>query len=239
MGKIRRERQKYHLAAEKKDAVQSEKDGSLKCKPLKLQLDSVQNIFAGINIQLSDINKFEEHSTSQNEPIGNKEENIKSDQRSVATADAVKPDPETGSKTLKKQITKKEKMMLKHQKLMQKLDVTQQARLQHKKQKSQKKGHSQILEESKTKSHLMLTPAAIKPSNQNAVTNSETTAPKNVFAIPTFNDDLPVISSVFARKGNKNQNLHKKSKSIAKSGYKKTNFVKNCSFLRKAMTKKK
>lgn len=232
MGKIKRERQKYHLAAEKKDEEQSAKDGSSKCKPLKLQLDSVQNIFAGINIQLSDINKFDEKPTLQNEPIQNKE--IKSDQGSVATA-SIKPDTETDSKTSTKHLTKKEKMMLKHQKLMEKLDVTKLARMQHKNQKStKKKGNGQILKELTSESRSMLT------SNQNADTNIGTKAPKNVFTIPTFDDDLPVIGSVFAPKSkSKNQSLQKKSKSIFKNGTKKANFVKNCSFLRKAMTKKK
>lgn len=234
MGKIKRERQKYHITAEKGDGLETIESEIPKQTPLKFQLNTVQNIFAGINIQLSDINKFEETPLLAKKPI-DIEEKAKPDRADkTSTKTNHESVPDKG-----KILTKKDKMALKHQKLMKKLDVTQQARLQSQKKNKKKgkqtnAGDQTLLETSQLEVRSLLTPAAIRPSIQNV--NEKVT--KNVFSMPLFNDDLPALNSVYEIPKD-NFSMQSKSKSISKKSYGKKGFVKNYNFLKKAMAKKR
>lgn len=246
MGKIKRERQKFHIVAENKNATTVEQKAPIKYKSLKTQLDAVENIFSGINIQLDSINKFEEIvSAPTDESKSNEEKTVKSNvvEPDVKSSEA-KVDNKVSTVSGKHQ-TKKEKMALKHQKLMEKLDVTHKARMQHKKKtkKQQKQNEhlaDQTLAVSKTEFRSLLTPAAVKSSN--VANKNANPVPKNVFSIPLLNDDLPALSSIFEKKLNQtNADAHKitmKSKNIGKKGNPKKNFFANYNILKKAMEKK-
>lgn len=118
-----------------------------------------------------------------------------------------------------KPLTKKEKMVQKHQKLMEKLEVTRQERIQYRKmnKKTQSnKGNKMILQsqhiisENKTEVFSLLKPTSTKSSNQN---NDVT---KNMTSIITFKDDLPAF--VFVKKDNVSvgTGIQSKSKTIQK-----------------------
>lgn len=227
MGKIKRERQKFHIVAENKDVTRITQEKS-KYKPL--QLNAVENIFAGIQIQLDDINKFEDV------PKTESPENVEKSSSSTKESSSHKIIISNNSNKLQKPLTKKEKLVLKHQKLMEKLDVTQKARRlqgQKKKQKRNLENNQQTLLNIKSDVRPMLTPSAVKPSKkfENGKNHQ-----KNIFAIPEFNDNLPSLSSVFNSRPNQKlieEKVSKKSKSIA------NNFVNNYNFLKKAMQNKK
>lgn len=233
MGKIKRERNKYHITADGGDKTKAAKSETSKPNLLEFPSDAVQNIFAGINIQLATINKFEETPLAR-EPFINEDKTTKPNiQFAVRTSTTT--DTESVRNVSSKNLTKKEKISLKHQKLMERLDVTQKARLLcQKNQQKQKKrintstSNQILLESSKRDIRSLITSAAIKPSNQNVNTN----VPKNISATPTFNDDLPAL--------NTNLYIQSKSKSISKTTKKgKKCFVKNYNFLIKAMAKKR
>lgn len=232
MGKIKRERQKFHIPAENK--VSSKVDqktfiSKVDQKPIKTQLDAVENIFSGITIKLDNINKFEDFVPT---PPVNKEKAV---EPNVAKDEEKLPQQKVDcNRAQGKHLTKKEKMALKHQKLMEKLDVTQKAR---KNQKQNVHRYDQTLSTAKSEFRSLLTPAAVKSSNSNEVSKNGDLVPKNVFSIPTLKDDLPALDSIF-KQGN--DNAHKittKSKNIGKKA--KKNFVANYDFLRRAMAKKK
>lgn len=218
MGKIRRERQKFHITATcGEQNIQQDKTHTNKISPI--HLDHVENVFAGINIQ------FDFSSDPSNEPTKNVEE---------AVIIPTKPEIiniENGSNVSEKHLTKKDKMKHRREKLMQKLDVTQKARQQIK----QNKGKKQTVRVP------MLTPAATKPiipSTHNDVRK----VTQNIFSIPSFKDDLPALESVFKLQSFQNKLVPHKiastSKSISKNSNGKKHFVNNYKFLKKAMTKK-
>lgn len=229
MGKII----KYHISAEKRDSKGTIKNERLNQKHMKFQLNAVQNVFAGINIQLSDINKFEEApplTKESKQKIEGKVEPTQPDEISTKTSHGSVP-------IIEKNLTKKEKIALKHQKLMEKLDVTEHARLQSQRKNRRKEkqtnnaGKQTVLKSSQQEVSTLLTPAAIKPSKQYVKGN----VAKN---IPLFNDDLPSINSIFEIPKN-NFCIQSKSKSILKTSYRKKGFVKNYNFLKKAMATKR
>lgn len=137
MGKIKRERQKFHIASTVDDDADIPIDTSHEvptCKPLPLapmQLDVSENIFAGINIQLDKVHKF-----SEPKPTPSSTES--STKKSVSTKPTPKFDPSSAGQS-ERQMTKKEKMKLKHEKLLQKIDVIQQAKQKHDKKNKKKK----------------------------------------------------------------------------------------------------
>lgn len=243
MGKIKRERQKFHITSTEVKVPTTRPSPKPK-SVLPMQLDAVENIFAGINIQLDSINKFEpepvvEEEKKEVEPID--EETSKP----LIEKDASKSKAEVSEKHL----TKKEKMKLKHEKLMAKLDVVAQARLQSlkKKQKNKLKPADQSLLPTTSAMKSLLTPAAVRPQPTPTGSSSES-KPKNVFAIPTFNDDLPALNPVFKSSGfkgtfekkEKSNKIIKSSKGIGKNkNQPKPNFVKNCNLLKKLMAKKR
>lgn len=218
MGKIKRERQKYHIAV-KPNNVEPELQ---KATPIKFQFDSVENIFAGINIKLSDINKLEEASTI---PIQIEEE--KNDvQREYQTFSKI-----SNTQEKLKILTKKEKMARKHQKLIEKLDVTQQARLRSRKRKQKDRMNidETLLHLSQSDAHSLSAPIAENHEHEKS----------NRHALKTpFNDGLPAINSLGVEKDNFRIRIQAKSKLISKKGENKKNFVRNYNFLKKAMTKK-
>ncbi|XP_055305510.1 uncharacterized protein LOC129570107 [Sitodiplosis mosellana] len=243
MGKIKRERQKFHIGAEKKADTVIDQKKTLTYKPIKAQLDTVENIFSGINIQLDNINKFEEFVPPLIEPKLNVEKTVQSIVDVNSTEQKVKCNKVdfTQAPTGKHQ-TKKEKIALKHQKLMEKLDVTHKARMEHKQKKQKSKrndGHlfDQTLSAPNSEFLSLLTPAAVKSSNEGIMKN------KNVFSIPLLNDDLPALDTIFKQKMNqsneKEHKITKKSKNIGKRTNSKKTFVANYEFLRKAMMAKK
>lgn len=236
MGKIKRERQKFHIAAENKVTPKVDQKSS-NYKLIKSQLDAVENIFSGITIKLDNINKFEEFvPTPPDQPKVNKEKAV---EPKVAKDEEKLPEQKVDSnKATGKHLTKKEKMALKHQKLMEKLDVTQKAR---KTQKQNVHRNDQTLSTAKSEFRSLLTPAAVKSSKE--VSKNDNLVPKNVFSIPILKDDLPALDPIFKQGLNgSNDNAHKittKSKNIGKKANSKKNFVANYDFLRKAMAKKK
>lgn len=228
LGKIKRGRQKFHIVADKKDDSSLTQKEKTKYKPL--QLDAVENIFAGIKIHLDDINKFED--LQKTDAVQNVEK-VPEVQEVTKESSLISDKIVTTSKP-QKPLTKKEKSMLKHQKLMEKLDVTQKARLQCQKKNKKRglKSNEQTILNCKSEFQSMLTPSAVKPSGK--LINCEKPT-KNIFAIPEFNDNLPSLSSVFNLRSNINlEKITNKSKSITK----KNNFVKNYNFLKNAMKNK-
>lgn len=230
MGKIKRERQKFHITAENKDIAKAEKEYKLKNKHLPIPLDAVDNIFSGLNIQLDGINKFDDDTT----PL------YETKEREDVVEVTVKPSSQTKDiEKPQKHFTKKEKMVLKHQQLMDKLDVTQKARLHSRKMKQKRNRNviEQTLLLSKSEISSLLTPAAVEPSKQHPEKH-----PKNVFSVPSLNDDLPALHSIFAlnlnQKSSITNGITTKSNSKAKKSNPNEIFVKNYTFLRKAMAKR-
>lgn len=232
MGKIKRERQKFHITSEHKENPQADPKKNPKYK--SLPSDTVENIFAGINIQIDEINKFEELPLPSRQLVQNVDNVTQPGVIEITEKTSLRTEGNgIGSIKSEKHLTKKEKMTLKHQKLMQKLDVTQQARLKSKKNKQ--KHNTNVAKSNQLASNAevfpLLTPAAVNPWRQ------PNEVPKNVFSLPTFNDDLPSLNPVFELKLNSTK-VSSKSKSIAKPNTKK-NFVNNYNFLKRAMAKKK
>lgn len=276
MAKTKRQRQLFHLSKQKnqikkpevvKTAAKKKKSNAIKHGPKKVptaQLDAVENIFAGINIQLDALNKFDDGPDPvQLEPI----------KKSVPEEPEVPEEREIDEKlteiqwNFKMTATKKEKLKLKRSKLMEKMDVTQQAREKSQKKRQQTKlntADTQSLLPSRAEIKSILTPAAVKPAailiptavkpttktiegNLNAFGGALNTIggdgkpeAKNVFAVPTFNDDLPALSNIFKITPVK---VAETSKAISKGKNKqkskqKQHFVKICNLMKKLMAKK-
>lgn len=254
MGKIKRERQKFHITTneEKEPAapkpVTKPKNTAAK-KALQQQFDAVENIFAGINIQLDSINKLEDVPPP---PPPQPAKAITTAEPEERETDAKLTEIQWNYKATaaEKQLTKKEKLKLKHAKLMEKIDVTQQARLKVQEQRKQKKLKSAQTVQSPLPSRAeiksILTPAAMKSSKPAIVEKAETKEAKetvkNIFAVPKFNDDLPALN-IFKINPIK-VGVADGSKAISKGGDKqkskqKKNFVQNVNLLKKLMAKKK
>lgn len=252
MGKIKRERQKFHITSETKPPVskdtkppasKTKKSGAKKVSAL--QLDAVENIFAGINIQLDAINKFPDEADAA--PLQPIKETVPEEQED-REIDGKLTEIQWNFKmsAAEKQLTKKEKLKLKRSKLMEKIDVTQQARIksQEKRQQKKTKSATQSPLPSRAEIKSILTPAAMKPAAMKPATNtieeSGKEVAKNVFAVPTFDDDLPALSNIFKINPVK---VAKSSKAISKGKDKskskqKQHFVKNYNLMKKLMAKK-
>lgn len=260
MGKIKHNRQKFHITStDTKVPVTPTRCSHIGKSALPTQLDAVENIFAGINIQLESLNKFvEPYPMVEDVEQPTKPEIVEEETNIRAAIEK----PKIKSDAPEKHLTKKEKMRLKHEKLMQKLDVVAQARAQSSKKRqknSLKPAHKSLLpSEAAVKS--LLTPATVR--SQKIISETSKKAEhqtKNVFEIPTFNDDLPSLNSIFKLKpligskvnaNSKSENLGKSntikktSKKFAKDKKKinnkaKDNFVQNCNILKKLMANKK
>lgn len=247
MGKIKRERQKFHITTtEDKEptapkAVSKPKNNAAK-KALQQQFDAVENIFAGINIQLDSINKLEDVPPPP-QPI---QVTAQPEERET---DAKISEIQWNYKatTAEKNLTKKEKLKLKHAKLMEKIDVTQQARLKIQEQRKHKKSKStQSIAQSPLPSRAeiksILTPAAMKSTKPIVEKVDAKEAVKNIFVLPSFKDDLPALN-IFKINPIKT-GVAEGSKTISKGNGKqkapkKQNFVKNVNLLKKLMAKKK
>lgn len=259
MGKLKRERQKFHITSTvgTKVAVTPTRPSHKGKPPLPTQLDAVENIFAGINIQLDNLNKFVEPEPMVDEIETPTVPEIVEEKTNITLA---VEKPKNKSDAPEKHLTKKEKMRLKHEKLMQKLDVVAQARAKSskKKQKNKLQQADQSLLPSKAAVKSLLTPAAVRPQQSISETSKNVeNKTKNIFAIPTLNDDLPSLNSIFklkqaigskvntkSEKMDKSNKIMKSSKKIAKDKKKinkksKDNFVQNCNILKKLMAKKK
>lgn len=247
MGKIKRERQKFHITSETKAAASKEakappsktkKHGAKKVSAV--QLDAVENIFAGINIKLDAINKFtDEPEVPQPQPI--KETILEEPEDRDIDGKLTEIQWNFKMNAAEKQLTKKEKLKLKRSKLMEKIDVTQQARIksQEKRQQKKSKTATQSPLPSRAEIKSILTPAAMKPA-ANSNEGTEKPVAKNVFAVPTFKDDLPALSNIFKINPDKVADGSKaisKGKSKQKSKQKQ-NFVKNYNLMKKLMAKK-
>lgn len=136
MGKIKRERQKFHITSTVDDDVDIPIDTSLEVPTYKslplapMQLNVSENVFAGINIQLDKVHKFAE-------PKPTPPSTESSTKKSVLTKSTQKFDPPSSGQP-ERQMTKKEKMKLRHEKLLQKIDVIQQAKQKHDKKNKKK-----------------------------------------------------------------------------------------------------
>lgn len=245
MGKIKRERQKFHITTtEEKQpaapkAVSKPKNTAAK-KALQQQFDVVDNIFAGINIQLDSINKLEDVPPP---PSQEPSKTITTDEPEERETDAKLTEIQWNYKTTaaEKQLTKKEKLKLKHAKLMEKIDVTQQIQEQRKQKKSKSAPIIQSPLPSRAEIKSILTPAAMKSTRPIVEKTDTKEAVKNIFALPKFNDDLPALNifkinpiKVGVAGGSKAI-----SKGNGKQKPKKPNFVKNVNLLKKLMAKKK
>lgn len=233
MGKIRRDRPKFHITAENKNEINNQHEASTynnfratTCNNVQQAstYNNVQNIFAGINIQLEAINKFDEKTKPSNDFTSKKE--------IIQTA---KVGSEIKSNIPEKQLTKKEKMLMKREKFMQILDVTQKARLQNKKKK--KKIQNLQVQTPEVPSMFAINVSPVLQRND-ACKKDE----KNVFTM-CFKDDLPALKPVFELKSFQNSlkpdKMDPKSKSILKNGGKKNKFINSYNTLRRAMAIKK
>lgn len=250
MGKIKRERQKFHITSTEDKPTHKIAESHDVPKYKALPLDATNNIFAGINIQLNNLSKLDDD--HQDSPVKANEDEIatkteivnskagKSSKQS-APVDAV----DGTTKTNEKQLSKKEKMRQKHQRLMEKLDVVQQARKQSKeKQKTTKQKKESLLPKTMDFSRILLTPPAII---QPMATTTQEKPIKNIFSIPSFNDELPALTSIFKTNSSQSKidlfgtkkeasGVQKHSKGIKKD---KKKFVSNYNMLKKMMALKK
>lgn len=130
MGKIKRERQKFHITSTVNDEADTAPPDTVhevpKFRPLPKQLDVTENIFAGINIQLDQVKKF-----SESKPAPPQAPSTRKEILDKATVKYGQPE---------RQLTKKEKLKLRHEKLLQKIDVIQQAKQKFKEKLKQNKG---------------------------------------------------------------------------------------------------
>lgn len=203
MGKTKRERQKYHIAATAADVEMDEKPVPTVVKVPAVPLATTENIFAGIDIKLDTINKFTESAVAP--PVESTAEKLvksgpykKNKVDAVPTVVVKKPPTQP-----ERQLTKKEKQRLKHEKLLQKIDVIQQA-----KQKTQDKRKKQV----NSLAPIPNVPSAAselktlsKKVNETTTANNNQTAPKKKFstsmktladALSSLNDSLPSLDSV-------------------------------------------
>lgn len=226
MGKTIKQRQKFHIKAEKKDATIPEKKEKIKYKPLPFE-----NIFAGINIPLDSINKLEDTPELSLSKVRDGESILIRDANNAQGVTAVEPTLQKINNMPGKHLRKKDKMTLKHQKFMGKLDVAHKAKLLH---QNEKQNRNPNLAEQMSESSLQSAP--VKSTNQLAEK-----VQKNICSSPSLNDNLPALN-LFEIKLNQNCNrayqINVKSKTIAKNENSKTNFVENYTFLAKAMAKK-
>lgn len=238
MGKIRRDRPKFHITAEKKNEINNQHEAS-KYNNFRTTTwnnvqqastyHNVQNIFAGINIQLEAINKFDEKTKPSNDFTSKKKETIKTE-----IIQPAKVGSEIKSNIPEKQLTKKEKILMKREKFMQMLDVTQKARLENKKKK--KRIQNLQVQTPEVPSMFAINVSPVLQRNDACL-------PKNVFTMPCFKDDLPALKPVFELKSFQNSlkpdKMDPKSKSILKNGGKKNKFINSYNTLRRAMASKK
>lgn len=198
MGKIKRERQKFHITATADDVEMNN-------EPVRTLVKSVataktaDNIFAGIDIKLDNIHKFvepavviERKQQPQVKPIPYKK--TKSD--IVPVVNKLPAAPE-------RQLTKKEKQRLKHDKLLQKIDIIQQA-----KQRTKKKRSKQLANDSAPAINVPSASAELKSLNKKIIdiaSKSNQATPKKKAglslrsledALPSVNDSLPSLDSV-------------------------------------------
>lgn len=232
MGKIRRDRQKFHITAENKNEINNQHEAptynnfrttTYNNVQQASTYNNVQNIFAGINIQLEAINKFDEKPKPSNDFTSKKKETFKTE-----IIQPAKVGSEIKSNIPEKQLTKKEKMLMKRESFMQKLDVTQKARLQIKKNRIHKYKNAQVQK-----------PEVSPVLQRNGACRKDE---KNVFTMPCFKDDLPAFKPVFELKSFQNSlksdKMDPKSKPILKNGGKKNKFINGYNSLRRAMASK-
>lgn len=238
MGKIKRERQKYHLTSGKKDDKIKEphKCESQKYNMPDFQLNCNQNIFSGIQIQLSDICSFDEKVVpAKILDFEKSDSDVTADEKSVTKLD-------TGTVPCgqQKRMTKKEKMLQKRKKLMEKLSTSQSAKTKSRKQTPKLiTNDEQILLKSKLEYRSLHSSALTSISEKNKMNKTSKKIPTMV---PSFKDDLPPLFPILeSRKSDMIQNrqsVNSKSKAISKNMGRKKDLIKNYNILKKAMSKK-
>lgn len=243
MGKIKHERQKFHITPiENKEKASSKQKNVSKYKPVPLKLDAVENMFAGINIQLDSLNKLnDDNPPPVVQSIKDDKESIKPESEEATTTTANKIPLKIKSDAPEKHLTKKEKRVMKHAKLMEKIGFFEQQRrstTRSQKKKNQKNEINQSILPSPIEIKSLIAPAAVKLAQNTAIVDGEKVA-KNVFAVPTFNDDLPALDSIFKVTAATSKLSQSSKTSKAKNKNKKQNFVKNYNLLKKLMANKK
>lgn len=193
MGKITRERQKFHIASSTNaPALKAIKQYEVpKYKPMPLAALSVSdNIFSGINIQLEKVNKFTE--TPKQLASTQSLINQKAAPVDEASIDRTKSGVIQSTNPADRQLTKKEKMKLKHEKLMQKIDVVQQAkqRLKEKRDKKKQKKQQSLLPTNPLT--MIELPKPIKKRFSDLKTIEH--------ALLSLDDSLPSLDSIFKMK---------------------------------------
>lgn len=151
MGKIRRERQKFHITATDDVVGMNEEPQAPKTPVSQLKkgtlLASPDNIFAGIHIKLDSVNKLPEPvSEVPKTPVKSVKPAPYKKEKTVAITTVPDVPSKLPSNVPEKQLTKKEKLKIRHEKLMQKIDVVQQAkqRANEKRNKKTKKERSLV-----------------------------------------------------------------------------------------------
>lgn len=205
MGKIRRERQKFHITStvdvgaatadsDKDDSFELPKLNKSKIKTVPMQLDSAENIFANVKIDLSAVNKFvkPQDVTDSMSVVSTKKSAIST---AVKTTPYIKFDATIKSlvsgPAVDRQLTKKEKIKLKHEKLLEKIDVVRQSMIKSKKNK--KKGAQK---DPKFQQNIISVAAV-----QNNVESGKYVNLKNVQReLVSLNDSLPSLDNILSFK---------------------------------------
>lgn len=250
MGKIRHERQKFHITTKPSDTP-AESNEVPKYKSLPVKFEPTENIFAGININLAKVAKLPVDDValkveSKQQPT---KETNKTETKAKDVVDGKKPaQPE-------KHLTKKEKLKLKHEKLLAKIDVVQQAKKRIKEKLQKKRNKDENIIPLK-----LLTQEAIKASGSSTsvADGKKKFSDLNIMkqALLSLDDSLPSLAPVIQYKSkdaktgletkgstkNNKQKSRTGSKGVQKNENKKKNpskdFVKNYEYFQKLVADK-
>lgn len=209
MGKIRHERQKYHISASGDDVTMDDGPVPQLVVPKPGGFIESENIFAGIDIKLDTINKL-----SKPDSVADADAGIAKSSQSGPYKRSAKPDvnsiaakpTQASNQRPERQQTKKQKRDFKHTKLMEKINVVQQARrrAKEKQQKKSKKGTPTIAEASPIAASAEL--ATLKatfgaPKKTVPVIRKFSTSLKTLEdALLSLNDSLPSLDTVLKLK---------------------------------------
>lgn len=215
MGKIKRERQKFHISAAGDDVPMGEIEKSVPflVQSSKSSFNETENIFAGIDIKLDAINKLPKpDAVTDADPSAGKSTQAGSYKRK-AKSEVVPTTSMPDDKRPERQQSKKQKRELKHSKLMEKINVVQQAR-QRVKDKQQKKSKKEEPSNAKASplpasAELATLKAKLSTAFGAPKVAAPTKVPQKKFntslktledALPSLKDSLPSLDSVLKLK---------------------------------------
>lgn len=199
MGKIKRERQKFHITSMADDDADNPLGASLEVPkytlppPAPMRFDVSENIFAGINIQLDKVNKFVEPKPSAEPPA----------KKDISTKPTLKFSAPS-SEQPERQLTKKEKMKLKHEKLLQKIDIVQQAKREHESKKKKKNAKAAIADLTKLPSVGQYVKAPVERLDAQPERVASKKPSCNLASVRkelvSLNDSLPSLDTIYRMK---------------------------------------